>query len=255
MTDHLLIEKSASVLVLTLNRPQKKNALTRSMYRALGEAIDEAGRDDEVRAILIQANGDSFTAGNDLAEFAAVAAGDVGLRETMDGGNPLLRALIAARKPVVAAVQGRAVGIGVTMLLHCDLVFVAEDAILVTPFVDLALTPEAASSLLLPARIGHARAFAMIVLGEPVDGRTAVDWGLANAVAPVSELRARALAAAAAVAFRPSTAVAVTKSLMRSPEVLTAVMEEERTLFIAQLQTDEARAAISAAIGRVRPSR
>ena len=131
------------------------------------------------------------------------------------GPNPLIAALARTTTPLVAAVQGRAVGVGSTMLLHCDLVFVAEDARLTTPFVNLALVPEAASSLLLPTRIGHVRAFAMFVLGNAVDAPTAVAWGLANAVVPKAELRARARAAAFAVAAQPALAVAITKRLMR----------------------------------------
>src|SRR5579859_2165481 len=184
------------------------------MYQALGEAIDGAADDRDVRCVLIQANGDMFTAGNDLADFAAVNAGDPAAKQAQAQGNPLLRALGRAKTPLVAAVQGRAVGVGVTMLLHCDLVYVAEDALLSTPFVNLALVPEAASSLLMPARIGHARAFAMFVLGEPVDGLTAASWGLANAAVPASDLRARARAAANAIASRPPAAVAATKALM-----------------------------------------
>ena len=168
MTDHVLVEMAGGVLTLTLNRPEKKNALTRDMYRTLGAALDGAADDTDVRCVLIQAEGDAFTAGNDLNDFVAEATGasDALSRE----GNPLLAALARARTPLVAAVQGRAVGVGVTMLLHCDLVFVAEDAVLTTPFVNLALVPEAASSLLLPARIGHARAFSMFVMGEAYAG-------------------------------------------------------------------------------------
>src|SRR3954468_6989534 len=206
MTDHVRSDITNGVLTLTLNRPEKKNALTRAMYQALGDAIDAAGADAQVRCVLIQAEGDVFTAGNDLGDFAAANRGDAadGPRTT---GNPLLNALARAAKPIVAAVNGRAVGIGTTMLLHCDLVLVADDALLTTPFVNLALVPEAASSLTLPARIGHARAFSMFVLGEAVDARKAVEWGIANEVCPRGDLRTRARAAAAAIAARPASAV------------------------------------------------
>jgi enoyl-CoA hydratase/carnithine racemase len=246
MTEHVLIDKSGGVLTLTLNRPEKKNALTRAMYAALGEAIDGAGADPEVRCVLIQAEGDAFTAGNDIADFAAVASGDPGANQARVEGNPLLAALSRARVPLVAAVQGRAVGIGVTMLLHCDLVYVAEDAVLTTPFVNLALVPEAASSLLLPARIGHARAFSMFVLGEAVDGRTAVAWGIANAAVPAAELRARARAAAEQVASRPPAAVAKTRALMRDEPSVLAQMQQEGAHFLAQLASPEAREAFRA---------
>jgi len=246
MTDHVLIETSAGVLTLTLNRPEKKNALTRAMYQALGDAIDAANDDKTVRCVLIQANGDAFTAGNDLGDFAAVNSGDASAGRMHDTGNPLLIALGRAKKPLVAAVHGRAVGVGVTMLLHCDLVFVAEDALLTTPFVNLALLPEAASSLLLPARIGHARAFSMFVLGEAVSGATAAAWGIANAAVPAGELRAKARAAAEAVAAKSPTSVAITKGLMRDVEAITARMALEGGHFSSQLRSPEAKEAFAA---------
>jgi enoyl-CoA hydratase/carnithine racemase len=246
MSDHVLMSKAGGVLTLTLNRPEKKNALTRAMYQALGDAIDAANDDASVRCILIQANGDMFTAGNDLADFAAVNAGDPEAQQAQRDGNPLLTALGRARTPLVAAVHGRAVGVGVTMLLHCDLVFVAEDALLTTPFVNLALLPEAASSILLPARIGHVRAFSMFVLGEAVDGRTAAAWGLANLALPADEVQARARAAAEAVAAKPPASVAITKSLMRDPAQLAARMAEEGRHFVTQLASEEAKEAFAA---------
>jgi enoyl-CoA hydratase/carnithine racemase len=245
MTEHVRIEKQSGVLTLTLSRPDKKNALTRAMYKQLGDAIDGAADDPEVRCVLIQAEGDLFTAGNDIADFAAVnasASSDAAaVRE-----NPLLVALGRAKTPLVAAVQGKAVGVGTTLLLHCDLVFLADDAQLSTPFVNLALVPEAASSLTLPARIGHVRAFSMFVLGEPVDAQAAVAWGIANAVVPRGELRARARAAAEAVAARPPAAVAATKALMRDPAALSARMADEGVQFAAQLRSPEAKEAFAA---------
>lgn len=246
MSEHVLSEKSGGVLTLTLNRPEKKNALTRDMYQALGDAIDQAEFDKEVRCVLIQANGDMFTAGNDLTDFAAVNAGESNANEARRGGNPLLAALARAKTPLVAAVNGRAVGVGVTMLLHCDLVYISEDALLTTPFVNLALVPEAASSLTLPARIGHARAFSMFVLGEAVDAKKAVDWGIANAAVPIDQLRARAKAAADAVAARPPAAVVITKSLMRDGEAIANRMDEEGRHFAAQLKSPEAKEAFAA---------
>ncbi|WP_372783059.1 enoyl-CoA hydratase-related protein [Phenylobacterium sp.] len=246
MTEHVLTETSGGVLTLTLNRPEKKNALTRAMYQALGDAIDGAADDRDVRCVLIQANGDMFTAGNDLADFAAVNAGDTTANQARESGNPLLAALGRAKTPLVAAVEGRAVGVGVTMLLHCDLVYVAEDALLTTPFVNLALVPEAASSLLLPARIGHARAFAMFVLGEAIDGRKAEAWGIANAALPAAEVRAKARAAAEAVAARPASSVALTKGLMRDAPAIAEQMNREGRHFSAQLKSPEAKEAFAA---------
>lgn len=243
---HVIAETSDGVLTLTLNRPEKKNALTRDMYQALGDAIDAAEFDKDVRCILFQAEGDMFTAGNDLSDFAAVNAGEAPANEARRGGNPLLAALARAKTPLVAAVNGRAVGVGVTMLLHCDLVYLAEDSVLTTPFVNLALVPEAASSLTLPSRIGHARAFSMFVLGEAVDAQKALAWGIANEVLPRDELRARARAAALAVAARPPAAVTITKALMRDPVSLAERMDREGRHFSDQLKSPEAKEAFSA---------
>src|SRR5215831_894795 len=156
MTENVQIENSNGILTLTLARPEKKNALTNEMYGKLADAIEAADNDATVRVILIRGQGDSFTAGNDIAEFAAVAASVArGERHVMR----FIRSLARLTKPLVAAVQGRAVGVGTTMLLHCDLVVLADNALLSTPFISLALVPEAASSLLMPLRLGHARAF------------------------------------------------------------------------------------------------
>jgi enoyl-CoA hydratase/carnithine racemase len=245
VTDHVRTELSSGVLTLTLNRPEKKNALTQEMYQALADAIDAAGQNSDVRCVLIQAEGNVFTAGNDLGDFAAANRGDAG--DTVRSGlNPLLVALAKTTIPLVAAVNGRAVGVGTTMLLHCDLVFVSDDAVLTTPFVNLALIPEAASSLTLPARIGHARAFSMFVLGEAVDANKAVEWGIANAVCPLAELRTRARAAAEQIAARPASAVRLTKTLMRDAAALAARMEIEGIHFVAQLKSPEAREAFAA---------
>ena len=242
MSQHVIAETSDGVLTLTLNRPEKKNALTRVMYQALGDAIDGAEFDKDVRCVLIQAEGDMFTVGNDLSDFA----GEAPANEARRGGNPLLAALARAKTPLVAAVNGRAVGVGVTMLLHCDLVYLTEDSVLTTPFVNLALVPEAASSLTLPDRIGHARAFSMFVLGEAVDAQKALAWGIANEVLPRSELRARARAAALAVAARPPAAVTITKALMRDPVTLAERMDREGRHFSDQLKSPEAKEAFSA---------
>jgi enoyl-CoA hydratase/carnithine racemase len=247
----VLREQADGVLTLTLNRPDKRNALTRAMYKTLGEAIDLAASDPEVRCVLIKAQGDIFTAGNDINDFAATNANREGTGHWE--GNPLLAALARAKTPLVAAVQGRAVGVGVTMLLHCDLVYLSEDALLSAPFVNLGLVPEAASSLTLPARIGHARAFAMFVLGEAVTAQEAVLWGIANRAYPRAELHGRAREAALAVAARPPAAVAITKALMRDPDALAQRMEVEGGHFMAQLKSPEAREAFAAFAEKRKP--
>jgi enoyl-CoA hydratase/carnithine racemase len=203
-----------------------------------------------VRVILFQGDGDSFTAGNDLADFAAQANGkDTGESQAFR----FVRNLGKASRPLVAAVQGNAVGVGTTMLLHCDLVFLADNAKLTTPFVNLALVPEAASSWLLPARIGHVRAYAMFALGEPLDAATALACGLANAVVPAAELRAKARHAAEALTQRPAGSLSQTKALMRDIERMSAQMNREGALFRERLQSGEAREAFAAFAGRRKP--
>jgi enoyl-CoA hydratase/carnithine racemase len=244
MTEHVRTSIEDGVLRVTLARPDKKNALTMAMYASLGDALARAETDSSVRAVLLEAEGDAFTAGNDLGDFAAVAAGKLA-REAMTT-HQFLDALAHARKPYVAAVQGLAVGIGVTMLLHCDLVYVAEEAKLSTPFVNLALVPEAASSVLLQARIGYARAYAMFALGEPIDGRTAAAIGLANAALPAADVKAKALSAAKLLATKPLGALQATKALMRDGKAIAAVMARENEIFGARLQSPETAEALRA---------
>jgi enoyl-CoA hydratase/carnithine racemase len=243
MTDHVKSDLTGGILTLTLSRADKKNAITDEMYSALSDGLERAEADSAVKVVIFQADGDSFTAGNDLASFSAQASGKT------TGPNQAFRFignLGRATKPLIAAVQGNAVGIGTTMLLHCDLVFVSETAKLITPFVNLALVPEAASSILLPARIGHARAYAMFALNEPVDASSAVAYGLANAVVKGDELRARALSAAEALTKRPPGSLAYTKALMRKSAEILSQMEREGDLFKERLQTAEAREAFQA---------
>lgn len=250
MTDQVKVEIDAGVMTITLARPEKKNALSNAMYGVLADSLEAAEADPAVRVVVIQADGDSFTAGNDLQDFAAQATGAFTAERHV---LRFLKALANATRPLVAAVQGQAVGVGTTMLLHCDLVFVTPDARLTTPFVNLALVPEAASSWLLPARIGHARAYAMFALGEAVDGATAVAWGLANGAAELGDLRARARAAADQLAKRPLGALTVTKRLMRDAEKIAALMDTEGAEFAARLQTAEAREAFMAFAERRAP--
>jgi enoyl-CoA hydratase/carnithine racemase len=184
----------------------------------------------------------------DFGAFVEIMAGTDGLLHVSEIANYRVKDVrdeLKEGQPIIAAVHGRAVGIG-TMLLHCDLVLLADDAQLSTPFVNLALVPEAASSLLLPARIGHVRAFAMFVLGEAIDASTAVAWGLANAVVPLDQLRAHARAVAGRVAERPPASVRHTKRLMHDAETLSARMAEENRLIAAQLKSAEAREAFAA---------
>jgi enoyl-CoA hydratase/carnithine racemase len=252
MTDHIRIAQDAGILTLTFARPEKKNALTNAMYEVIVRELNRAENDPNVRVIVLQADGDMFTAGNDIGDFAAVATGAVSARSI--GASPFLHALAHLTKPLVAAVQGNAVGVGTTMLLHCDMVFISETAQLTTPFVNLALVPEAASSWLLPARIGYARAYAMFALGQPIDGKTAAQIGIANAAVPVGDVQKRALEAAKALATRPSEALRAMKKLMRDAEAIKAVMQLEGEEFEVRLKSPEAAEAFRAFIERRPPN-
>jgi enoyl-CoA hydratase/carnithine racemase len=243
MTEHIRIDTADGILTLTLARPDKKNALTNAMYGALTDALQAAETDPAARVIVIRGEGDMFTAGNDVGEFAAMATGALkGERHV----SRFIEAIARASRPLVAAVQGRAVGIGTTMLLHCDFVVLTEDAQLSTPFVNLALVPEAASSLLMPLRIGYARAYEMFALGDTVDANTALALGLANRVVPLARLQDEANAVARRLARLPIGALAATKRLMRDPAVLTAQIAAESARFAERLQTAEAREAFTA---------
>jgi enoyl-CoA hydratase/carnithine racemase len=246
VTDHIRISRGGGILTLVMNRPDKKNALTNTMYGALADALEGAEHDSEIRVVVIRGEGDMFTAGNDVGEFAA---GGSGPRHV----TRFIRALATATKPLVAAVQGKAVGVGTTLLLHCDHVVLADDAQLITPFVNLALVPEAASSLLLPARIGHVRAFAMFAVGDPVNASDALAWGLANSVVAPSDIVATAMAFAERLASQPLGALIATKKLMRATGSITAHMDIESDEFAARLTSPEAQEAFMAFAQRRQP--
>jgi len=239
---HILVSRDGAVLEIRFNRPEKKNAITNAMYGAMADAIAAAERDEDVRALLFTAAGDFFSAGNDIRDFAAQASGAFeGPRHV----GRFLEAMIRAEKPVVAAVQGHAVGVGTTMLFQCDLVYVAEDARLTVPFIDLGVVPENASSLTIVERLGHTRAFALFGLGEPLSGKDASAWGLANSALPSAEVDAQARAAARALAAKPPESMKLTKRLMRDREALLARMREEGEIFAERLRSPEAVAAFA----------
>jgi enoyl-CoA hydratase/carnithine racemase len=242
------VENTSGVLTITLARPNKKNALTAQMYQALVEALEMASAEPSVQAVLLDADGEDFCAGNDIGDFVLLARSAQAIEDS--DVFRFLRALAMFDKPLVAAVRGRAVGIGTTMLLHCDLVYVAEDARLSTPFVDLAVVPEAASSLLLPARIGHVRAFALFALGETLDGAAAVQCGLANAALPAQQVTARARASALTLAGKPAQALQATKKLMREPQRMLTTIAAEGKVFAERLRSAEAQARFQAFMTR-----
>ncbi len=238
------------VATIEIARPEKKNALTAAMYQAMADALVAAGADPAVRAVLITGQPGIFTSGNDIEDFMQ--------RPPQGMDSPVLqfmRALIACDKPVVAAVTGAAVGIGTTMLLHCDLVYVSDEARLAMPFVSLGLVPEFASSLVIPALMGQARAAELLLLGEPFSGSDAVERGIANAVLPAAEVAAHARRVAERFNALPPGAVSETTRLMREPvrARLREAMAAEGALFLQRLRSPEATEAFQAFFQKRKP--
>jgi enoyl-CoA hydratase/carnithine racemase len=245
----IVISNEGSVRRIRINRPDKKNALTLAMYEAMAAAIEDAGKDANVRCLLLAGAPDVFCAGNDLNDFVAMARGG-----TL--GAPIVRFLhVLARceKPLVAAVSGAAVGIGTTMLLHCDQVIASDSALLLTPFVSLGLLPEAGSSLIAPRLMGHARAFSLLVMGRPLSAADAKAVGIVNAVVPAAELDAQSLATARDVAALPPGSLAAARQLMRgSVDGIVARIDEEVEAFKTRLASPEAQKAFATFLNRKR---
>jgi enoyl-CoA hydratase/carnithine racemase len=243
--NEILVADDAGLRTIRLNRPEKRNALTRAMYAAMAEALREAAARPSVRAVLVTGGTECFTSGNDVADFKA--RGD----QAADVPSPareFLAALRACPKPVVAAVAGYAVGIGTTLLLHCDFVYAAENAVFRMPFVDLGLCPEGGSSLLVPQRGGQLLANELLMLGDAFPPATALRAGIVNAVVPVDDVMATAEGVARRLAAKPPAAMATTKRLLRQAgeAALSAHMAEEFTDFGALLRGPEAAEAVAA---------
>ena len=238
------------VATVEIDRPQKKNAITGEMYLALAQAVRDANANPAVRSVLITGQPGVFTAGNDLEDFQRNAQGAGELPSVA-----FMRALVACEKPVIAAVTGLAVGIGTTMLLHCDLVYVSQDARLSMPFVGLGLVPEFASSLVLPALVGHAKAAEMLMLAEPFGAAEAVALGIANAVLPAGDVLDHARRVAERFNALAPAAVRETKKLLTQPRmdaVLQAIAAEV-AVFSDRLGSPEAREALSAFFHKRKP--
>ncbi len=250
MNEHVKVERDGAVLVVTLARPEKKNALTGAMYEALIAAFAEASDDAEIAALMIEGSGGVFSAGNDIGDFLAyaLAPGAVVAEAPV---TRFIYALARFAKPLVAAVDGPAVGLGTTLCFHCDLVYSAPSARFHMPFVDLGVVPEAGSSLLAPQRVCRARASEYLLLGEPFDAETARAGGLVNAVVDAASLHAHALAKAKALAAKPRQALLAARRLIRGDEAaVLARMDEETRLFAAALKSSEAQAAFMAFMNR-----
>ena len=246
----ILIRHEDSVTVIAFNRVQKKNSITAAMYADLARALVAAAQDDAVRCVLIHGHETIFSAGNDIGDF---------LNDPPSGEDApvfrFLKALSGCPKPIVAAVCGPAVGIGTTMLFHCDLVHAGDNARFSMPFVNLGLCPEAASSLLAPARLGWQRAAQMLLLGESVEAAQACDWGLVNRVLEPGQVLASAMECAKALALKPLSSVVETKRLMKagSADLIARSIAEEAGSFLRMLREPAAIEAFSAFTERRKP--
>ena len=249
MSDQVICRTAGGIAELRFNRPEKKNAILGAMYAAMADGMLAAEADPAVRAVVIGGEGEAFTAGNDLSDF---------LERRPEGDEPavrrFMRALSGASKPVVASVNGLAIGIGTTLLLHCDLVVASTRARFQLPFVNLGLVPEFASSLLLPARIGRQRAAEMVLLGEALDAATALAFGLVNKVVEPEALDEAAMDYARRLASKPPEAIRQSKRLMgRDPARVAERMAQEDEVFGRQLASPEAREAFGAFLEKRSP--
>lgn len=249
-TPDLLIDTAAGVCTLTFNRLDKKNAFTPAMYAAMADALEQGGQDATVRVVVIQGDVTVFSAGNDIEDFMnpAPASPDAPVLR-------FLRALATFPKPIVAAVCGPAVGIGTTLLLHCDLVYAGDNAAFAMPFVNLGLCPEAASSLLVPQMMGMHRAAEALLLGEPFMAEAALEVGLVNRIVPPTEANGLAQAQARKLAAKPMTALVETKRLMKKGQMASVLahMAEEGESFASMLHGPAAKEAFGAFLDKRKP--
>lgn len=252
MSEHILQHRENGVLTLTFNRVDKKNALLGEMYTALSDALEQAAEDDAIRVAVFQGAVEVFTAGNDLIDF---------LQNPPDADQgrdvPVFRFLEALRafpKPLIAAVCGPAVGVGTTMLLHCDLIYAGDNAAFSMPFVNLGVCPEAGSSLLLQNLVGYPRAAEKLMLGEAFYAEEALEMGLVNRILPPHEVNGYAQAQAAKLAAKPASSLRITKALMKQHQpTLPAVMLEEGRHFSELIRGPAAKEAMSAIMEKRRP--
>lgn len=247
MSEHVVVERRGAVQAIRMNRPDKKNAITRAMYATMAAALSGGDADPQVRVHVVLGVPGAFSSGNDLTDFLAVAQGGEGGTEVWD----FLLALAGSQKPIVSGADGIAVGIGTTIHLHCDLTFATPRTAFHTPFVDLGLVPEAGSSLLAPALLGRQRAFALLALGEPLPAEQALAAGMIHRVVAEAELEAEVFKAAEAVAAKPPEALKIARDLMRGDrQPLIDRIRQEGTHFRERLKSDEARNAFTAFMAR-----
>ena len=249
MTIDVTVEEG--VKTLRMNRPDKKNALTNEMYHTLTDEMISADGDDSIGAVLFLGAGGAFTSGNDVGDFMKQATSQAPVEEGGRGVARFLRQQVEGKTPLIAGVEGLAIGVGATMLFQCDLVYAADNAMIKTPFLDLGVVAENASSYLAPLIMGHQKAFEMLCLGEVFTAEQAYHAGFVNRVCSVDEVETVARDAARRLAAKPPRAMEITRGLLRSdPETRLARMLEESEHFAAQLKSDEARNAFMAFINR-----
>jgi len=248
--DEIITEQNGSILRVELNRPAKRNAMTSSMYVALADIFNDAAKDEHTRVVLWHGAGDSFCAGNDIEDFVKNPPGP--------GDSPqfrLMNALINFDKPLIAAVQGAAIGGGTTMLTHCDFVYAGASAKFKMPFINLGVVPEFGSSCSIPARIGHIRAAELILLGLPFDAQRAAELGLVTQIVSDQNLLATATETARKLAAKPAGALQASKRLLKRPfrEQIKAAMKAENEEFSAQVRSENAKEALTAFLEKRQP--
>jgi enoyl-CoA hydratase/carnithine racemase len=242
-TSFVRVASHERILSIIIDRPEKRNAITTAMYAAMAQALNRGDKDDSVHVIFIRGSRTCFTAGNDLADFRAFEGG-----HKPRPLNPFLQAISLAQKPIIAAVAGPAVGIGTTMLLHCDLVYAGKNATFILPFVNLGLCPEGASSLLLPRLAGHQQAAELLMLGEPFTAEKARSIGLVNRIFPEETLFEEAFEQAKKLASKPLTSLCLTKKLLKqgTAGLVQETLESEQGHFTERLGSKEAKDAFDA---------
>ena len=247
MSEHVTIEQNGPVQIIRMNRPEKKNALTRSMYAAMAAALTSGDADPDIRVHVFFGVPGAFTAGNDLADFLSYATGGEQGTEVYD----FLLALANSQKPMIAGVDGVAVGLGTTMQLHCDVTIASQNALFRAPFIDLGLVPEAGSTMLAPAAIGSQQAFALLALGEDFSAERALQVGLIHSVVDDGELEATVIAKAQEIAAKPPEALKLARDFLKGDRsAVISRLNEEGKLFRERLKSKEAIAALTAFMTR-----
>lgn len=252
MSDHIIVTDEDSTRTIVMRRPEKKNTLTQEMYLAMSEAIETAQSNPDIRCLILTGRSGVFTAGNDISDFLQAATAKE------DGTRPknsviFLQSLVNNKKPIIAAVDGIAIGIGTTMVFHCDYVIASTTAVFQSPFIQYGLVPDGATSLLLPSMVGHQRAFSMLVMGRPVNAQAAREAGFVNQVVPPGHALVEARKVALEICELPADAVTISRKLLKLPtEDIVRRIDQEDHLFGERMRSPEAIAAFQRFLTRKR---